>query len=203
MAVVLTGGIASGKSTVANLFSALGIPIIDADQISRELVQPGSVLLDKIIHHFGRNYLCDNSLDRSKLRERIFNFPEDRQWLENLLHPEIYSVIQEKILGSRLRGNDGAPYIICVIPLYVETQKPDDMKFDKIFVVDTEEKFQISRLIERDKMTVEQAKNILKSQSPREARLKSADEIIVNNGDIDSLKAQIVKIDKKYSCRVG
>lgn len=199
LTIVLTGGIASGKSTVADLFSELGIPIIDADQISRELVQPGSIILDKIIAYFGKEYLNQknnkNTLNRSKLRERIFNFPKDREWLENLLHPEVYRIIQERI---QAQSTNSIPYIICVIPLYFETQKPEDIKFDKIFVVDTDEKLQIFRLMERDHITLDQAKNILETQSHRDARLDGADEIIQNNGDLKLLKTQILKIDKKY-----
>jgi len=203
LAIVLTGGIASGKSTVAHLFSDLGIPIIDADQISRELVQPGSVFLDKVIDYFGKDYLIvednKNHLNRSKLRERIFNFPKDRAWLENLLHPEVYKIIRERIQERITKQTTHSiPYIICMIPLYFEAKKPDDMRFDKIIVIDAEEKLQISRLMQRDDMTELQAKNILKSQHGREARLKGADEIVTNNNDLSLLKAQVLKIDQKY-----
>ena len=204
LTIVLTGGIASGKSTVADLFADLGIPIIDADQISRELVQPGSIILDKIIGYFGKEYLIidedhKNHLNRSKLRERIFNFPEDRQWLENLLHPEVYKIMRERIqekIKSHIKNP--VPYIICVIPLYFEAKRPDNIIFDKIIVIDVPQKLQISRLMQRDHIDQSQAENILKSQATRQTRLINADKIITNTGDLDFLQSQIVKIDQKY-----
>jgi dephospho-CoA kinase len=185
--IALTGGIGSGKSTVADLFSALGVPVIDADALSRQLVVPGSECLKKIVDYFGKEYLDKSGrLKRRKLRTRIFTFPEDRLWLEKLLHPEIYRMMKAKL------AEINAPYVICVIPLLVETEKPDFI--DKIIVVDTDEISQIMRITSRDQLTHIQAKTILKSQSSREMRAKLADEVIYNNSDLAELKIQVNKL---------
>jgi dephospho-CoA kinase len=194
--IALTGGIGSGKSTVANLFSDLGVPIIDADHISREIVTPGSDLLKKIIDYFGESYLDPSgNLNRSLLRTRIFESPTDRQWLENILHPEIYNNMKAKIKTLKSTKTSYF-YIICVIPLLFETGKPDFI--DKVFVVDADEASQIDRIISRDKLTKIQAETSLKTQCSRDVRLKNADEIIENNGDLAYLKTQVLKLDQKY-----
>jgi dephospho-CoA kinase len=171
--IALTGGIGSGKSTVADLFSALGVPVIDADALSRQLVVPGSECLKKIVDYFGKEYLDKSGrLKRRKLRTRIFTFPD-------------------RMMKAKL-AEINAPYVICVIPLLVETEKPDFI--DKIIVVDTDEISQIMRITSRDQLTHIQAKTILKSQSSREMRAKLADEVIYNNSDLAELKIQVNKL---------
>jgi dephospho-CoA kinase len=189
--IALTGGIGSGKSTVANLFADLGVPIIDADQISRELVVSGSPLLEKITSYFGNRYIDDlGNLLREKLRSRIFESEKDRLWLESLLHPAIYEIIKERAKAQKV------PYVICVIPLLFETDRPDFI--DKVIVVDLAEELQIKRVSERDNISEEEIRAIINSQCSRKERLKKADEIIKNNGDIALLKLQVGKIHKKY-----
>jgi dephospho-CoA kinase len=196
--IALTGGIGSGKSTAASFFSDLGVPIIDADQLSRELVMPGSEILKEIITYFGQDYLdTTGNLNRHKLRQRIFEFPEDRQWLERILHPKIYALMKAKIKALFLLPDQkNIPYIICVIPLLFETGKPDFI--DCVLVIDTEESAQITRAVQRDNLTESQVQNSLKSQCNREIRLKGADDIIDNNGDAAQLKSQVLKLDQKY-----
>ncbi len=189
--VGLTGGIASGKSTVANLFSALGITIVDTDVLAREVVAPGSALLPKIAAHFGQEVLApDGSLDRRALRQRVFADPAERLWLEQLTHPEIRRLTDER--------SDSAPgpYSIVAIPLLVETGGKD--RFDRILVVDCEPSVQLARLQARDGMTRAQAEAMLAAQVSREARLAVADDVIRNDGDLAHLRDQVEKLHRAY-----
>ncbi len=189
--VGLTGGIASGKSTVANLFADLGVTIIDTDVIAREVVAPGSPLLPKIAAHFGRDVLAaDGSLDRRALRQRVFADPAERQWLEQLTHPEIRRLTDER--------SDVAPgpYSIVAIPLLVETGGKD--RFDRVLVVDCEPELQIARLQARDGSTRAQAEAALAAQVSRADRLAVADDVIHNDGDIAHLRDQVEKLHRAY-----
>ncbi len=189
--VGLTGGIASGKSTVANLFADLGVTIIDTDVIAREVVAPGSPLLPKIAGHFGRDVLAaDGSLDRRALRQRVFADPAERQWLEQLTHPEIRRLTDER--------SDAAPgpYSIVAIPLLVETGGKD--RFDRVLVVDCAPELQIARLQARDGSTRAQAEAALAAQASRADRLAVADDVIHNDGDIAHLRDQVEKLHRAY-----
>jgi dephospho-CoA kinase len=189
--VGLTGGIASGKSTVANLFAGLGVTIIDTDVIAREVVAPGSPLLPKIAGHFGRDVLAaDGSLDRRALRQRVFADPAERQWLEQLTHPEIRRLTDER--------SDAAPgpYSIVAIPLLVETGGKD--RFDRVLVVDCAPELQIARLQARDGSTRAQAEAALAAQVSRADRLAVADDVIHNDGDIAHLRDQVEKLHRAY-----
>lgn len=189
--VGLTGGIASGKSTVANLFADLGVTIVDTDVIAREVVAPGSPLLPKIAEHFGRDVLAaDGSLDRRALRERIFADPAERQWLEQLTHPEIRRLTDER--------SDAAPgpYSIVAIPLLVETGGKD--RFDRVLVVDCEPELQIARLQARDGSTRALAEAALAAQASRAERLAVADDVIHNDGDIAHLRDQVERLHRAY-----
>lgn len=194
--VGLTGGIACGKSTVANLFAALGVTIVDTDQLAREVVAPGSALLPKIAEHFGRDVLQqDGSLDRAWLRERVFANPAERQWLERLTHPAI-----RELTDARCESATGR-YVIVAIPLLVETQGAG--RFDRVLVVDCDPAVQLARLQARDGSTRAQAERMVAAQVSREQRLAAADDVIRNDGDIAVLRDQVEKLHRQYTSAVS
>lgn len=191
LVIGLTGGIGSGKSTVANLFAAKHIPIIDTDQLSRDLTQSGQPALNKITEHFGDDILQkDGSLDRKKLRHIIFARESERKWLEKLLHPLIRAEMKKQIQAHQ------APYCIVVIPLLTENT-PNPI-IQRILVVDATETLQIQRVTQRDDLTPEMMTAILQSQSSREKRLAMADDVITNHGDLKDLEKQVDALHEKY-----
>lgn len=187
----LTGGIGSGKSSAARIFEALGAAVIDADKLAREAVEPGTAALDAICEHFGSSVLQpDGQLDRSALRQIVFAQPQQRAWLENLLHPAI---------GSLRRNHEQkieAPYIIYEIPLLVETL--DQQEIDRVLVVDVPADVQISRVQSRSNLSAEEVRTIIKQQTSREDRLAIAQDIIDNSGDEQSLVEQVKKLHAGY-----
>lgn len=190
--VGLTGGIASGKSTVARLFEALGVPVIDTDVLAREVVAPGEPLLAQIAARFGAGVLtADGSLDRAALRAIVFADPSARTDLERLTHPAIRARLES--LSAML----GGPYQLLVIPLLVETggQTP----VDRVLVVDSSEQLQIQRLQARDGTTLEQARQILAAQATREARLAMANDVIVNEGDLGAVRDRVASLHATYT----
>lgn len=188
----LTGGIGSGKSLVANLFSELGVPVIDTDQLAREVVSPNSPGLKKVLAHFGESILlADGSLNRNKLKERIFNNPEERLWLEKTLHPLIRALADKKI--QKLNNS----YCILVIPLLAENW-PHPL-VDRVLVIDIPEEMQIKYVTARDNCSPELVKKVMKSQASREDRLAIADDVILNNKDIQHLKDEVTKLHKQYT----
>lgn len=191
LTIGLTGGIGSGKSTVAKYFSELGIEIIDTDELAREVVQPGTEALNKIIEKFGAGILDkEQHLDRKKLRNIIFKDVEARQWLEQLLHPLIRQCMRERIAHVK------SPYCVAVIPLLVET-KPNK-SIHRVLVVDSPENLQISRVQQRDKLTSAQVNAILKAQASRDQRLSAADDVIHNDGNLNHLKQQVTQLHQRY-----
>lgn len=189
--VGLTGGIASGKTTVARLFEALGVPVIDTDQLSREVVAPGQPLLPRIVERFGSGILAaDGSLDRAALRAVIFADPQARTDLEALMHPAIRALLEERAAAAR-----GA-YQIHVIPLLVETAGRRNL--DRVLVVDCSEALQIRRLQARDGATEIQARQILAAQATREARLAIADDVIENAGELGPLRDRVAALHLRY-----
>jgi dephospho-CoA kinase len=190
--VGLTGGIACGKTTVANLFAALGASIVDTDVLAREVVAPGSPLLPKISEHFGDLVLQkDGSLDRARLRELVFANPAERQWLEGVTHPAI-----RELTDARCESATGR-YVIVAIPLLVETQGM--RRFDRVLVVDCDPALQLARVQARDGSTSRQAAQVLAAQVTREQRLAVADDVILNDGDIAALRDQVEKLHRRYS----
>lgn len=189
----LTGGIGSGKSTVARLFSALSVTVINSDQITRDLVAPDQSALEAIVNHFDANLLnADGSLNREKLRARIFHSPSDRIWLENLLHPLVRAEILT--LKSQIPAKQ---YAVVEIPLLIETQFESEV--DRVLVVDCPEAIQITRATRRDGASAASIVAIMQSQVTRSARLAKADDIIVNTGSLDELEAQVSILHQKYA----
>ena len=189
--VALSGGIASGKSTIANLFAHLGVPIIDADVIARQVVEIGTDAYKVIVKHFSQEILLpNNEIDRSQLREIIFNNDHERLWLNNLLHPIIQEQTQIQI------AQQTAAYVIWVVPLLVENNLHN--LADRVLMVDTPEQLQLERLIQRDNIDESLAKKMISSQISSQKRLTYADDIIVNNGDLTSLTAQVNKLHQQY-----
>ncbi|MDK9783379.1 dephospho-CoA kinase [Vibrio sp. B172a] len=188
----LTGGIASGKTTVANLFKQqFKIDIVDADIVAREVVEPGTPGLNAIVEHFGAGIVRDDqTLDRAKLREKIFSNPEEKAWLNGLLHP----MIREKMIEDLEQIT--SDYALLVVPLLVENKL--DSLCDRVLVVDVDPQTQISRTVKRDNVSEEQANAILASQASREQRLALADDVVKNNPDDPDLLLQITDLHEKY-----
>jgi dephospho-CoA kinase len=192
LVVGLTGGIGSGKSTVANMFAALSVPVIDADVISREITQPGKPAFNSIIRHFGeRLILADGKLNRSQLRDIIFEDTKQRLWLEHLTHP----LIRDE-MGRQIKSFT-APYCIAVIPLLLEVEFYTFI--NRILVVDAPEQKQIERVLSRDNSRKEQVKAILNAQANRHDRLARAHDIINNDGNIADLEIQVKNLNEKYT----
>lgn len=188
----LTGGIASGKSTVADMFAELGVAIIDTDVIAREVVEPGKPALDEIREHFGDEvFLKDGTLDRRALRNLIFSDDSARKSLETITHPRIG---QETRLQSEAATGD---YQIIVVPLLTESKLRDFV--DRILVVDCDENTQIERLLQRDAETIDQARNILAAQASRDDRLAIADDVISNDSTLEETAAAVSQLAERYS----
>ena len=187
----LTGGIGSGKSTVAGYFSRLGVPVIDADLIARELVAPGSPAAEKIAGIFGPSVLLtDGSLDRPQLRHLVFTDSNARRRLEAVLHPLIYAEMRLRTRALRTR------YCVWVVPLLLETCKTELV--DRVLVVDTAESLQRQRALSRDGMDDDILEAILTSQVSRAERLRAADDVIVNNADLTHLQEQVAALHHHY-----
>ena len=191
--VALTGGIASGKTTVANLFAARGIPVIDTDLIAREVVEPGQPALAEIVKDFGPGVLdADGRLDRPRLREKIFADPSARSRLEAILHPAIRRTMERQSLQAATLG----PYQVLVIPLLAEGGRTDHV--DRVLVVDVPESHQIERLVVRDKVSQDHAVAALRAQATRATRLAIADDVIENTGSIGDLQSQVAVLHERY-----
>ncbi|MGC6405825.1 dephospho-CoA kinase [Bisgaard Taxon 45] len=193
--VGLTGGIGSGKSTIANLFMALGVPVIDADVVARDIVKKGTLLLAKIVDHFGEQILSENGeLNRAKLRERIFHHVEDKIWLNQLLHP----AIREEML--RQLDRQTSPYVLWVVPLLIENNLTSLCQ--RILVVDVAPETQIQRAMQRDRNQLELIQNIMASQVDRQTRLQFADDVIHNDADLTVnlpvLKQKVLELHQQY-----
>ena len=187
----LTGGIGSGKSTVANLFSDLGVPVYDTDAIAREIVEPGQPALKEIIDSFGEKVIhADGTLDRQKLKQLVFDDDQARLQLESILHPRIKEELLRKIATGK------TAYCVAVIPLLME--KKWQALVDRILVVDVSEQTQIVRATQRDQLPESMVRKILASQVDRQTRLALADDIINNNDEPEALKAQVNKLHEKY-----
>ena len=187
----LTGGVASGKSTVSHMFQALGVPVIDADVIARTLLEKDDAIKHRIIQHFGPQILlADGKINRAQLREIIFNDTKAKQWLEQCLHPTIRQQI------SSLRQQNCGPYQILVIPLLIENiDYYQDL--DGIIVVDVDEAIQKQRLQARDKQAMDLSLKMIAAQVDNKVRLRHADFILQNNQDLAALKQQVFKLNQR------
>ena len=189
--IALTGGIASGKSAVAELFAQQGVPVVDTDVIARQVVAPGSPALDQIVAEFGSEILDANGvLDRAQMRARVFANPSDRERLEAILHP----VIRAELAAQSARA--GGLYQIHVIPLLVETGRARE--YDRVLVVDCPEQDQLKRLMARDGSNRENAERIVAAQASREQRLETADDVIVNTGTLEDLEGFVRTLHNNY-----
>jgi dephospho-CoA kinase len=187
----LTGGIASGKSTVARLFAQCGATVIDADGIAREVVEPGRPALASLVQALGREILApDGHIDRQRLRERIFQDAATRRVVEQILHPAILAELQRQAAAA-----DG-PYQVLVIPLLVEAGR--HRLVDRVLVVDCPEQQQIERLMRRDGESRAGAARALAAQATRAERLAAADDVIANNGAPETLASRVAELDRRY-----
>jgi dephospho-CoA kinase len=189
--VGLTGGIGSGKSTVAGLFAAHGAPVIDADEIARRLAEPGQPAYREIVALFGPAILDpDRRIDRGQLRRRVFEHPAERLRLEAILHPEVRRAMEDEL--ARL----DAPYCILVIPLLFETT--EHFPVDRVLVVDTDEARQIERAGWRDRTNAEKIKHIIAAQIPRAERLRRAQDIVHNDAGLVELEKEVERLHRFY-----
>jgi dephospho-CoA kinase len=189
--VGLTGGIASGKSTVAEMFAGYGIPVIDTDLIARELVLPGMPALNAIRQRFGDRILSpDGTLDRGALRKIVFESDDSRKALEAILHPRIRRETVDRSHAAK------GPYQIIVVPLLVESTLKSMM--DRIVVIDCDAETQLRRLLSRDAESQEQAMRMIASQASRSERLAIASDVILNNGDLDETRRQVDSLHREF-----
>ncbi|MGE4534352.1 dephospho-CoA kinase [Halomonas sp.] len=194
MIIGLTGGIASGKSTVARAFEALGAPWVDADDVAREVVEPGEPALAEIAERFGAEALNeDSTLNRRALREIIFQDERERRWLESVTHPRI----RERLIAHLERlAADGAPYLLLVTPLLFESGQFEMV--DRALVIDVPEALQIERTAARDGVNADQARRIVAAQMPRAERLARADDVLDNGGSEVEMRRQVADLDRRY-----
>jgi dephospho-CoA kinase len=189
--VALTGGIASGKSTVANLFGAHGVPVIDTDVIAREVVEPGRPALALVAEAFGADVLdAEGRLDRKRMRERIFADPAAKRRLEAILHPAIRAEMERQSQAA------GGPYQLLVIPLFAEGGRRDHV--DRVLLVDVPEELQVERVMLRDGVSHGQALASLNAQAPRAQRLAMADDVLPNTGCVDDLRERVGELHRLY-----
>ena len=188
----LTGGIASGKSTVTQRFAELGIPVIDADVSARNVVELGKPGLEQVVRRFGPGVLdASGNLDRPALRALIFSDSASRQALDAILHPLIRADMEQQ--AATVSG----PYLVMSIPLLIEGGRAHD-RVDRVLVVDVDEALQLQRVQARDGSSAEQARAILASQAGREARLAAADDVLRNSGTVADLRQAVDRLHEKY-----
>lgn len=189
--VAVTGGIGSGKSTVANIFLRHGIVIIDADVIARKVVSAGSLTLEKIVQRFGKQILLGSGeLNRRALREKIFNQPHEKTWLNECLHPLIRHETELQLTQTR------DPYALWVVPLLVENNLQDYA--DRVLVIDVSIEIQLARTIARDGISFQEVKTILSAQATREQRIACADDVINNSGNETEIEALVSELHQQY-----
>lgn len=187
----LTGGIGSGKSAVVEHFATLGVHWVDADQAARWVVEPGRPALGRIVERFGDSMLAaDGTLDRAALRARIFDDPEQRRWLEQLLHPLIGEAVDQYLAQA------DSPYAIMVSPLLIESGRYRQV--DRILVVDVPEELQLQRAVRRDQASEAHIRAILQAQASRDERLRHAHDVLLNDRDQAWLRAEVERLHQFY-----
>jgi dephospho-CoA kinase len=191
LVIGLTGGIGCGKTTVTDLFSELNVPISDADVIAHKLVAPGQPALNKIIETFGDEVKLENGqLNRSYLRQLIFNNPDAKKLLEKILHPLVYQQMNDWAVQQE------APYVIFSIPLLIETNQQNSV--DRVLIIDLSQEQQVSRVIRRDNISEKEVLEIISSQTSRSKRREIADDLILNNSSQEDLRKQVIKLHNFY-----
>ena len=194
----LTGGIGSGKSTVARQFGAFGVHWVDADDVAREVVEPDMPALTAIADHFGQDILTvDGALDRARLRQIVFEQPEQRAWLESLLHP----IIREELIRQLHPTDYTLPYVLLVSPLLLETDQNE--LIEKVLVVDVPVTVQIERTMARDTNSREQVERIIAAQMPREQRISKANDVIDNNQPTEKVAAEVRALHERFMVDFG
>ena len=192
LAIGLTGGIGSGKSSAARIFAALGAAVIDTDEIAHRLTAKGAPALAAIIEQFGADYrLPDENLDRAKLRQRVFSDQAAKEKLETLLHP----LIRQQVVAE-MAAAQGA-YLVLVIPLFFETGSYRSL-VDRVLVVDCDEDQQISRAMSRSRLAADEVRSIMARQVPRAERIRQADDILPNRGDHADLEKRAQELHRHY-----
>jgi dephospho-CoA kinase len=192
LVIGLTGGIGSGKSSVARIFAALGAAVIDTDEIAHHLTEKGTPTLAAIIEQFGSSYqLPDGNLDRSRLRKQVFSDHAAKEKLEMLLHP----LIKQQVVSEMAKAQ--GLYLVLVIPLFFETGAYRDL-VDRVLVVDCDESQQISRTMSRSKLSAEEVLAIMAHQTPRTERIKQADDILSNRGNHADLDNHAQELHQHY-----
>lgn len=190
--VGLTGGIGCGKTAATDAFAALGAGVVDTDVISRELTAAGGAAMPKIVAEFGPEFsLADGGLDRARMRTLVFSDASAKKRLEAILHPLIRDESRKRIAEAT------APYVLLVVPLLLETGSYADL-LDRILVVDCEEETQIARVMTRSGLTAEEVRNIMNAQIARAGRLARADDVLVNDADINHLRGEVARLHDKY-----
>lgn len=189
--VGLTGGIGSGKSTIASLLVMRGVPVIDTDEIARALTEPGQECYDEIVRIFGDAILDGNRrIDRERLRGRVFDNADERHRLETILHPRIRVIVRDRLATLE------APYVVVVVPLLIESGFTDLV--DRVLVVDTMENVQIQRTATRSGLSEPEIRKIMSAQASRAQRLQLANDVIENNGDRKQLEAEVERMHQWY-----
>ncbi len=192
LSIGLTGGIGSGKSEVASMFSQLGVPVIDADEIAHRVVQPGSGALAEITANFGEEVLsADGTLDRARIADIVFNDPDLRSRLEAIIHPRV----REQIRADKVQYKD-RPYIIIVIPLLLESGQRDLV--DRVLIVSADESVRVQRVLARDNRTRAQIRAIMESQLDDRQRRAAADDELDNNGSLEALRLSVEQLHRRY-----
>lgn len=191
LTIGLTGGLASGKSTVGRLFENLAVPVIDADRVARDIVAPDSPGLQAVVEHFGAELLDETgALDRARLREIIFAQQNKRRELEAILHPRIREEMDKQLLAL------DTAYAISMVPLLFETEQAN--RFQRVLVVDSLPATQLARAQARDGSSLETLQGILDAQTSRDARLAQADDVINNDSSIQDLRSQVELLHERY-----
>ena len=189
----LTGGIGSGKTTVANLFAELGAAVVDADVIAHELTGPQGAAMAEIEKAFGKTVLqSDGGLDRAAMRQLCFSDPRARKRLESILHPMIRCES-----AARCQRSDSAPYVLLVVPLLIESGLYRE-RVRRILVVDCEEPVQVSRVMQRSGLSADEVRVIMATQASRAERLAVADDVVMNGGSFEQLRAQVQRLHRRY-----
>jgi dephospho-CoA kinase len=196
LTIAVTGGVASGKSELTRRFEAQGVPVLDADLVSRELVEPGQLALEQIVERFGASMLdADGRLDRAGLRSVVFADTAARRDLEAILHPRVRVVLRERAQAAI------APYVVLAIPLLVESGHYNWI--DRVLLVDVPEAVQLARLMQRDGGTRESARALMLAQASREARLALATDVVINDGPLATLDRAVGRLHQRYLAEAG